>query len=75
MAQLQATGVTGSLAISGSVGVGTSSPLGLLHATPESVTGTRVDGLRLSKQITNAANYSYYCLPYPRVDLEEVRKR
>jgi hypothetical protein len=42
---------------SGVVGIGTTSPLGLLHITPESVTGTRVDGLRLSKPITNAANY------------------
>jgi hypothetical protein len=42
---------------SGVVGIGTTSPLGLLHITPESVTGTRVDGLRLSKPITDAANY------------------
>lgn len=42
---------------SGNVGIGTTSPLGLLHITPPSVTGTRVDGLRLSKSLTNAANY------------------
>jgi hypothetical protein len=42
---------------SGNVGIGTTNPLGLLHITPPSVTGTRVDGLRLSKPITNAANY------------------